>query len=161
MRVVGPAVADPVTFRRGAVQQDVVRVGFAQGTQQAGHAVGEQVDDGCRVGVAVPAQMPKPTASWARVSCLRRCTKGRRAHAGGNQRGSCASHISRHASSVDAPTSAPVNGPEDEDLDRASIDWRRVEEDVRLVDRRSETAVFRCPSIMRCVESPCVPQADT
>lgn len=48
---VGPAVADPVALCEGAVEQDVVRVGFAQGAQQSGRAVGEQVDDGCRVGV--------------------------------------------------------------------------------------------------------------
>jgi hypothetical protein len=46
-----PAVADPVALRQGAIQQDVVRVRLAQGAQQAGRAVGEQVDDGCRVGV--------------------------------------------------------------------------------------------------------------
>ncbi len=42
MGVVGPAVADPVTLRERAVQQDVVGVGFAQRTQQAGRAIGEQ-----------------------------------------------------------------------------------------------------------------------
>ncbi|MFE4961276.1 reverse transcriptase N-terminal domain-containing protein, partial [Streptomyces sp. NPDC056653] len=37
-------------------------------------------------------------------------------------------------------TSAPVNGPEGEDLDWASIDWRRVEEDVRRLRQRIFTA---------------------
>ena len=36
--------------------------------------------------------------------------------------------------------SAPVNGPEDEDLDWASINWRRVEEDVRRLRQRIFTA---------------------
>lgn len=45
------AVADPVSLREGAVQQHVVRVGFAHGAQQAGCILGEQVDEGCRVGV--------------------------------------------------------------------------------------------------------------
>lgn len=49
--VVGPAVADPVALGKGAVEQDSVRVRLAQSTQQAGSPVGEQVDDGCRVGV--------------------------------------------------------------------------------------------------------------
>ncbi|MET7495771.1 group II intron reverse transcriptase/maturase [Streptomyces sp900116325] len=35
---------------------------------------------------------------------------------------------------------APVNGPEGEDLDWASIDWRRVEEDVRRLRQRIFTA---------------------
>lgn len=35
---------------------------------------------------------------------------------------------------------ATVNGPEDEDLDWASIDWRRVEEDVRRLRQRIFTA---------------------
>lgn len=33
---VGPAVADPVALRQGAVEQDVVRFRLAQGAQQAG-----------------------------------------------------------------------------------------------------------------------------
>lgn len=45
------AVADPVALRQGAVEQNVVGVGLAQGAQQAGRAFGEQVNDGCRVGV--------------------------------------------------------------------------------------------------------------
>ncbi|MFE7752303.1 reverse transcriptase N-terminal domain-containing protein [Streptomyces sp. NPDC057428] len=36
--------------------------------------------------------------------------------------------------------SVPVNGPEGEDLDWASIDWRRVEEDVRRLRQRIFTA---------------------
>jgi RNA-directed DNA polymerase len=36
--------------------------------------------------------------------------------------------------------SAPVNGPEGEDLDWASIDWRQVEEDVRRLRQRIFTA---------------------
>ncbi|ARZ71944.1 hypothetical protein SMD11_6368 [Streptomyces albireticuli] len=39
--VVGSAVADPVALRESAVEQDVVGVGFAQGAQQPGRAVGE------------------------------------------------------------------------------------------------------------------------
>ena len=31
---------------------------------------------------------------------------------------------------------ATVNGPEDEDLDWASVDWRRAEEDVRRLRQR-------------------------
>ncbi|TVT21681.1 group II intron reverse transcriptase/maturase [Amycolatopsis acidiphila] len=38
------------------------------------------------------------------------------------------------------PTVATVNGPEDEDLDWASIDWHRVEEDVRRLRQRIFTA---------------------
>lgn len=36
--------------------------------------------------------------------------------------------------------SASVNGPEDEDLDWVSINWRRVEEDVRRLRQRIFTA---------------------
>ncbi|WP_425550426.1 reverse transcriptase N-terminal domain-containing protein, partial [Actinopolymorpha pittospori] len=36
--------------------------------------------------------------------------------------------------------SALVNGPEGEDLDWASVDWRRVEEDVRRLRQRIFTA---------------------
>ncbi|WP_199790504.1 reverse transcriptase N-terminal domain-containing protein, partial [Streptomyces ipomoeae] len=40
-----------------------------------------------------------------------------------------------------APSAAAtVNGPEDEDLDWASVDWRRVEEDVRRLRQRIFTA---------------------
>ncbi len=35
---------------------------------------------------------------------------------------------------------ATVNGPEDEDLDWASVDWRRAEEDVRRLRQRIFTA---------------------
>ncbi len=35
---------------------------------------------------------------------------------------------------------ATVNGPEDDDLDWASIDWRRVEDDVRRLRQRIFTA---------------------
>jgi RNA-directed DNA polymerase len=42
-------------------------------------------------------------------------------------------------STVPAAT-VTVNGPEDEDLDWTSIDWRRVEEDVRRVRQRIFTA---------------------
>lgn len=44
------------------------------------------------------------------------------------------------AVSTVAPTVATVNGPEGEDLDWASIDWRRVEEDVRRLRQRIFTA---------------------
>ncbi|MEY9997202.1 hypothetical protein ABIE67_009234 [Streptomyces sp. V4I8] len=49
--VVGPAVADPAAFREAAIEQDEVGVGLAQNAQQAGCAVGEQADDGCRARV--------------------------------------------------------------------------------------------------------------
>ncbi|MFE2971743.1 group II intron reverse transcriptase/maturase [Streptomyces sp. NPDC059340] len=42
--------------------------------------------------------------------------------------------------SVLPTASVPVNGPEGEDLDWASIDWRRVEEDVRRLRQRIFTA---------------------
>jgi RNA-directed DNA polymerase len=35
-----------------------------------------------------------------------------------------------------SPAVATVNGPEDEDLDWASVNWRRVEEDVRRLRQR-------------------------
>lgn len=37
-------------------------------------------------------------------------------------------------------TVATVNGPEGEDLDWVSIDWRRIEEDVRRLRQRIFTA---------------------
>lgn len=45
---VGPAAADTVALREGAVEQYVVGVGFAK---EPGCRVGEQVDDGCHAGV--------------------------------------------------------------------------------------------------------------
>lgn len=48
--------------------------------------------------------------------------------------------ISDGAASALPAASAPVNGPEGEDLDWASIDWRRVEEDVRRLRQRIFTA---------------------
>ncbi|MFI5753597.1 reverse transcriptase N-terminal domain-containing protein, partial [Streptomyces sp. NPDC051644] len=44
------------------------------------------------------------------------------------------------AASALPAASAPANGPEGEDLDWASIDWRRVEEDVRRLRQRIFTA---------------------
>jgi RNA-directed DNA polymerase len=44
------------------------------------------------------------------------------------------------AASASSPVSVSVNGPEDEDLDWASINWRRVEEDVRRLRQRIFTA---------------------
>ncbi|MER6548977.1 reverse transcriptase N-terminal domain-containing protein [Streptomyces sp. NPDC001250] len=41
---------------------------------------------------------------------------------------------------VPVPSAVTVNGPEDEDLDWASVDWRRVEEDVRRLRQRIFTA---------------------
>ncbi len=49
--VVGPAAADPVALGKGAAQQDVVGVGFAQRAQEAGRAIGEQSDHRGRVGM--------------------------------------------------------------------------------------------------------------
>ncbi|MFE2039182.1 reverse transcriptase N-terminal domain-containing protein [Streptomyces scopuliridis] len=48
--------------------------------------------------------------------------------------------IADGAASALPAASAPVNGPEGEDLDWASIDWRRVEEDVRRLRQRIFTA---------------------
>lgn len=48
---VAPTVADPVALGKGAVEQDIVRIRLAQDAQQTGCPVGEQIDDGCRVGV--------------------------------------------------------------------------------------------------------------
>ncbi len=44
------------------------------------------------------------------------------------------------AVSIVPPAVATVNGPEDDDLDWASIDWRRVEDDVRRLRQRIFTA---------------------
>ncbi|MFF2809612.1 reverse transcriptase N-terminal domain-containing protein [Streptomyces sp. NPDC058000] len=41
---------------------------------------------------------------------------------------------------VPVPSAVTVNGPEDEDLDWASVDWRRGEEDVRRLRQRIFTA---------------------
>lgn len=50
--VVGPAVAQAVTLRESAVEQDVVGIGLAQHLEQARCAVGEQVDHRGGVGVS-------------------------------------------------------------------------------------------------------------
>ena len=48
--------------------------------------------------------------------------------------------IAAGPASVPPTASVPVNGTEGEDLDWASIDWRRVEEDVRRLRQRIFTA---------------------
>ncbi|WP_425547422.1 reverse transcriptase N-terminal domain-containing protein [Actinomadura vinacea] len=48
--------------------------------------------------------------------------------------------ITDEAASALPAASASVNGPEGEDLDWTSIDWRRVEEDVRRLRQRIFTA---------------------
>ncbi|MDX3772438.1 MULTISPECIES: group II intron reverse transcriptase/maturase [unclassified Streptomyces] len=48
--------------------------------------------------------------------------------------------IADRAASALPAASVPVNGPEGEDLDWASIDWRRVEENVRRLRQRIFTA---------------------
>jgi hypothetical protein len=65
---VGTAVADPVALRKRAIQQDVVRIGLAQGAQQAGRAVGQQVDDGCHAGVRGTDKNAKPGSDLSEVS---------------------------------------------------------------------------------------------
>jgi hypothetical protein len=72
---VGPAAAGPVAFGEGALEQDGVRVGFAQGAQHGRRAGRRRLR--CRRGRC--RCRAKPAASWARVSCRRRCPRAARA----------------------------------------------------------------------------------
>ncbi len=73
--VVGPAVADPVALREGAVQQDVVGAGLAQDTRQPGARSASRLMTVVVQPWAVPMETPKPAEMRGRVSWRHRYTR--------------------------------------------------------------------------------------